>query len=274
MENTYWHKQSSKPLYPSVEWNKPERRDQAGKLFIIGGDIHHLTAPAKAFEITRHSGIGAIKIALPDKTKPIVSRTLPNAVFLPSTKSGELSKDGEQALIDELAWADAVLFPGDNGRNSETTILFESILRAYKEQVVLTKDAVDVLSNSPTQLINRERTLLVLSFAQLQKLVKQLHMTTPIVHSIDLIKLVDFLHVFTQQINASIVTLHQRQLVVAVNGIISTTRFNFMDKLAWRLDCASLAACYITWNPHKTFEALTQTCWEVAQNLSSTDNGS
>lgn len=258
MEPIYWRKQTEQPLFPELEWNKPERRDHAGKLLIVGGDMHNLTAPATAYATTKRTGIGTIKLALPDKTKRLVGETLPEALFLPSTTTGELSHKGSVELLDHAIWADSLLMPGDNGRNSETTILFEDILRAYKERAVLTRDAVDILSNHPKELLNRVKTTLIISFAQLQKLVKNSSEPIPLLYSMDLVSFVEFLHVFTQKIQADIVTLHHQQLIVASHGAISTTKVNFDDTKHWRNELASIAVCFQTWNPNKPFEALTQ----------------
>ena len=41
MNHDYWHKQtSSKPLFPELIWSRPENRQLAGKLLIIGGNLH------------------------------------------------------------------------------------------------------------------------------------------------------------------------------------------------------------------------------------------
>lgn len=260
MDSSYWHRQKEQSLFSELEWDKPERRDHAGKLLIVGGNIHNLSAPAHAFELVKKTGVGNVKIALPDKTKRLVGKTLPEALFLPSTASGEFSHEGEVELLDHAVWADAILMPGDNGRNSETTILFESILRAYKETIVLTRDAVDILSNSPEAIFQRDRTTLVVSFAQLQKLIKNYGEQIPLTFTMDLIKFVDFLHTFTQNCKANIVTLHQNQMIVAVNGQISSTKINTGEEPDhWRLELASRAVCYQMWNVNKPFEALTHT---------------
>ena len=258
MNSSYWQKQDGQSLFPELEWNKPERRDHAGKLLIVGGNVHNLSAPAHGFELAKKTGVGTIKIALPDKTRRLVGATLPEALFLPSTASGEFSHDGEVELLDHAIWADAIFMPGDNGRNSETTILFESILRAYKETVTLTRDAVDILTTSPGTMLERERTTLVVSFAQLQKLVKNYGEQTPLTFTMDLVKLVDFLHLFTQNIQADIITLHQGQIIVASNGQISTTKTKSAEEPEhWRLELASRVICYQMWNTNKPFESLT-----------------
>ncbi len=263
MDNTFWHKQGTEALFPDLEWNKPERRNHAGKICIIGGNVHSLNAPAKAYETIQKTGPSAIKIVLPDKTKPLIGKVLPEALYLPSTASGEFARDGEVELLDHLIWADTILLPGDVGRNSETTILLEDSLEAYEGLIVLTRDALDSLSANPDALLSREKTTLVVSFAQLQKLIKNLSIAQALTFSMDLVKLVDFLKNFTQQNNADIITLHQNQLIVASSGRISTTKLKLSEEPQhWRADVASLAACYQTWYPNQAFEACTEAVFQ------------
>ena len=259
--SNYWYRQSDKPLFPELEWNKPERRDQAGRLMIIGGNLHNLSALATAFEVTKKTGIGSIKLVLPDKTKRLVGSTLPEALFLLSTATGEFSHQNEGELLEHVIWADGLLLPGDNGRNSQTTILFEDLLQNYQGLAVVTRDAVDSLSNNSAALLDRADTTLVISFAQLQKLSRNYGESEALLFSMDLVQLTTFLHQFTQKTKASVVTIHQNQLVVAVNGVISTTKLQPPREKQWRTRYASLAACYQTWNPHKSFEALTQAAY-------------
>lgn len=267
MDATYWHRQGSESLFPELEWNKPERRDQAGRLLIVGGNVHALTAPGKAYEGVLKAGIGSAKIALPDKTKRLVGQTLPDAVFLPSTPSGEFSQEGSHELLEYALWADTVLLPGDNGRNSQTTIILEELMKSYTGQIVATRDAVDSLVNTPETMLSREKTTLVVSFAQLQKLIKNTDSSQPLQFSMSLVQLVEFLHDLTLQHPAGIITLHQNQLVAAVNGSISTTKLpvDETEPPHWRLQTATLAACHQTWNPIKPFEALAHTAF-VAQS--------
>ena len=52
--NQHWRKQQSDtPLFPDIEWNKPERRDLAGRLGIIGGNKLGFAAAADAYEIAK-----------------------------------------------------------------------------------------------------------------------------------------------------------------------------------------------------------------------------
>lgn len=158
-----------------------------------------------------------------------------------------------------------MLLPGDVGRNSQTAILFEELLKSYTGQVVITRDAVDILSNAPQTMLEREDTTLVVSFAQLQKLIKNFGSSQPLVFSMDLVKLVEFLHDFTTAHPVALVVLHQNQYITAVNGVISTTKspHETSEPPHWRLPLATIAACYQTWNPTEPLESLTHSSYLV-----------
>ena len=265
MKHDTWQKQTKQPLFPELEWNKPERRDQAGRLLVIGGSSHALSAPANAYQQSKKLGIDDVKVALPDSTRRLIDKSAVDAVFLPSTPSGEFSRDGEQELLDYASWADTLLFAGDVGRNSQTTILLESIVRSFSGQIVCTKDAVDSLLLQPDILFERESTTIVVSFGQLQKLLKNYSYLYPLNFSMELAQLVEYLHVLSKKIKCSLVTLHNNQYIVAHNGTIVTTKIaSDTEPKIWRLSTAVAASCYQTWNPTKPLEALTQAVYQTS----------
>lgn len=258
-----WVKQGDKPLFEQLEWDKPERRDQAGRLLIIGGHLHNLNAPGKAFEYVRETGIGSVQIALPSKVRSLVGTTLPGAIFLPSTSSGEFSRDGLAELIAHAQWADTLLIAGDVGRNSQTTLLLSDLLTQVTTPAVITKDAIDALKNNADALFSRENTTLVASFSQLQHLLGRVNWPDPTLFTMGLVKFVELLSSLTTQYPSSIVTLHQDALCVASSGRVSTTHVSGDKDRTWRTQMAAAAACYQTWYPDKAFEALTHTAFLV-----------
>lgn len=266
-----WIRQSDKPLFEQLEWDKPERKDHAGKLLIVGGHIHALTAPAQSYMLASSLGVGAQKVCLPSKTKAILGKAPFDAVFIPSTPSGEFAKEGINELLEYAMWADTVLIPGDVGRNSQTTLLLEEFVQTYSGQVVVTQDALDTLSGSPNLIMNREKTTIVASIAQLQKLAKNNAWSTPITFTMDLTKLVEVLSEASENLPAGIVTFHQSQFVVAIEGKVSTTKStqDIDEPQSWRNAFATHAAVYQTWYPNKPFDALTHCAYlltGLAQN--------
>ncbi len=268
MDTIYWQKQTNTSLFPDLEWNKPERKAQAGHVLVIGGHEHALNAPAQAYELLKSQGVGEVRVVLPNKTKRLVQAFLPQALYLPSTPSGELAQDGFNELMEYSQWADTILLTGDSGRNSQTAIVFEQLVKAYTGNIVVTRDSMELLHTASQALLQRPATTLVLAFGQLQKLVKQIGHPMPLVSSIDLPRLVSFMHNLSTEYPTAFVTLHQNQLICAANGSVSTTKLNQdAEPKHWRLPLSTFVAGYQTWNPTKPFEALTHSAYTYAEYL-------
>lgn len=264
MEHSYWHKQQSgKPLFPELEWSRPENKMQAGKLLIIGGNLHGFAAPAEAYAAAVKAGIGTARVLLPNALQKTVGRVLENGEFAPSTPSGSFSQKALDELLLQGNWAAAALIAGDLGRNSETAILVEKFLAKYPQAVTLTKDAVDYVTSAPHTILNRENTLLVLSLSQLQRLGIAAKFTKPITFGMDLLHLVEWLHEFTGAHQPHIIVKHLNNLLVAVDGHVSSTSLND-DQQIWRVHAAATAAVWWLQNPSKAFEALTTATYAAA----------
>lgn len=258
MQLEYWHKQEpGRLLFPELEWSRPENRQFAGKLLIVGGNLYGFAAPAEGYSLAVKEGIGTARVLLPSAIQKVVGPFIENGEFAPSTPSGSFSQRALTELLDWCRWADGVLYAGDLGRNSETAILIESFLRKCELPAVLTKDAVDYVISSPLSALERPNTTLVLSFSQLQRLGIASKFASPVTFSMDLLRLVDWLHDFTAHFAPNIIVRHLNILFVAVNGEVSTTKLPDDAPRVWRLNAAARAAVWWIQNPSKTFEALT-----------------
>lgn len=257
MDRGYWLRQEKgKPLFPELEWSRPENRQQAGKLLIVGGNLYGFAAPAEAFACASRAGIGSARVLLPNAVQKIVGRVLEAGEYAPSTPSGSFSQKALDELLFSAHWADAVLLAGDLGRNSETAILLEKFLGKYSGAVTITKDAVEYAVSAPQTILNRADTLLVLSLSQLQRLGTAAKMPQAITFSMDLLRLTEWLHDFTTRYRPYIIVKHLDSLIVAVNGQVSTTRIQEPQQV-WRVLCAASAAVWWLQNPQKPFEAVT-----------------
>lgn len=257
MENTYWKKQTSnKPLYPDVEWNKPEQRSQAGRLGIIGGNKLGFAGVREAYGIATTSGVGEVRVLLPDALKKTIPPVMTDVIFGATNPSGSLARDAHTEMQAIAAWATGVILIGDAGRNSETAILYEDFLKDYTGPLTITRDAIDLIKNSASTIVERPDTLLVISFAQLQKLFQSVYYPKILTFSMQLAQLVDALHKFTITYPVSIMVLHKEYIVVAHNGDVTTTEWQ-NPMAIWRGSVAAKAASYWLWNPKSTLVAAT-----------------
>lgn len=257
MDTSYWLKQTeNQPFFPDIEWSKPEQKSRAGKLMVIGGHGQGFIAVAESFALAEKVGVGSVRALMPDSLKKDLPHNLTEATLLPSNPSGGFSKDAYSELLAAAKWADAILLPGDLGRNSETAMLVEKLLAKTEAPITLTRDAVDIVSAHYSTLVERPNTLLVLSFAQAQKLFKSVYYPKVLTFSMPLLAVVEALHKFTLTYPINLMVFHNDTMIVASQGRVSTTSYT-QPMSIWRGITASKATAYWLWNPKKPFEATT-----------------
>ena len=204
----------------------------------------------------RDAGVGQIRVLLPEVLKKSMPPIITDVIYAPDNPSGGLAKDAGGAMKALSAWADAVLLIGDAGRNSETAILYEDFVRNYGGLLTITRDAIDLLLNAPEVMVERDNTLLVASFAQLQKIFTKVYYPKILTFSMQLQQLVETLHKFTITYPVTVMTFHQEQLVIASGGQVVTMPWD-NPMAIWKGSVASHAAAYWLWNPGKPLEAAT-----------------
>ncbi len=267
MEREYWLRQTTdKPLFPELEWSRPENKLHAGKLLIVGGHLHGFAAPAEAYAAAVKAGIGTARVLLPQAIQKIVGTFLENAELAPSTPSGSFGQKALDELLSLSSWSDGVLFAGDLGRNSETAILLEKFLTKSPLPVTLTKDAVDYVTSAPHAVVQRPNTTLVLSLSQLQRLAVATKTTQAVTFGMDFLHLVEWLHEFTAPHAPAIVVKHHHQILVAVDGRVSTTTLS-SEWPIWRVAVAAHVTTRVLQHPgaSQRFAALTTGVLDAAQ---------
>lgn len=257
MDLPYWRKQTaSEPLFPDLQWSRPENAAYAGKLLVVGGNLHGFNNPALAYAEAKKAGIGITRVILPNALQKTIGKIFEAGEYAPSTPSGSFSTLALGEIMPLAAWADATLLAGDFGRNSETAILLEKFASKYSGQLTLTCDAADYFTSSPTGILHRPETLWVISIAQLQKLAVGAKFVKAFTFDMDIMRFLTALHEFTSLHGLSIIVKHLENIFVAVNGEVSSTRLS-EDQPIWRLRTAAHASVWWLQNPQKPFEALT-----------------
>lgn len=263
MNPEFWQKQEGgKPLFPQLEWSRPENRQMAGKLLVVGGNLHGFAAPAEAYSEAVKAGAGTVRVLLPSAIQKVVGPSIENGEFAASTPSGSFSQRALVELLDWCKWADGVLLAGDFGRNSETAVMIEKFLRNCETLTIVTKDAMDYVVSLPEAALERPNTVLVPSFSQLQRLGTAAHFEKPLTFDMDLLRLINWLHEFTERHAPHVVVKHLDNIFVAVNGEVSTTRLP-QDVPVWRLKAATHGAVWWIQNRPRPFEALTAAVYSL-----------
>ncbi|MEO7904223.1 MAG: hypothetical protein ABIR91_00345 [Candidatus Saccharimonadales bacterium] len=257
MENTYWKKQlPSKPLFPDIEWNKPEQKSQAGRLGIIGGNKLGFAGVGEAYGVATGLGVGEVRVLLPDVLRKTIPAVMTDVMFGATNPSGGLASDAHIEMTAMAQWATGVLMIGDAGRNSETAILYENFIKDYTGPLTISRDAFDLIKNDTSSLVDRPDTLLVLSFAQLQKLFQSVYYPKVLTFSMQLTQLIEALHKFTITYPVTLAVLHNEHFIIAHDGQVVSNDWD-TPMAIWRGQTATRAASYWLWSPTKPLEAIT-----------------
>lgn len=250
----YWRKQQKgKALFDDVLWSKPERRDQSGRLVIIGGNGRGFWSVASAYQVARRLGVGEIRVVMPDSLR----RTLPasirlqmdDLVFVPSNPSGGLAMGAEKYLQVASHWSDNLLFIGDNGANSETAQLLGKFLgdEDYADaKVTLARDTVDLLVYDAETILSRQHCHLVVSLAQFQKLARSVFYPRMITFSQGVKQVAETLHKFTITYPVTITLFHDDNLIVAGGGEVISQTFDDPMRI-WNGEIPTREASWLVW---------------------------
>lgn len=255
-QHSYWQKQTGeKTLFPDIEWSKPEQLHLRGKLGIIGGNKLNFVSVSENYNEANKLGVGEVKILLPDKLKKDIPKNMTNVKFASSNSSGGLSKDALPEMNALADWSNAILMIGDTGQNSETAVLYENFINLYGGLLTITRDAFDLIKNNSQNIIERKDTLLVLSFAQIQKLFQYVYYPKVLTFNMQLTNFIEALHKFTITYPINILVLFKNNLIVACNGEIVTSPVD-NPMTVWKGLTATRATAYWLWNPQKPLESI------------------
>ena len=256
MDMRFWHRQEpGKPLFPDVEWNKPERRDQAGKLGIIGGNKLGFLAVAESYQEALKAGVGEARVLLPDILKKSVPAVMTDVLFAPTNQSGSLANEALSEALALEKWADVLLLCGDAGRNSQTSIVYEELIKKSEIPVVLTRDAIDLVQNGLQEILDNPRVVFVASLAQVQKIFRAIYYPKMITFNIQLAQLVETLHKFTITYPVTICVFHADNLIIAHGGEVVTQKWD-APMAIWRGTVGARAASYLIWSPETPLAAI------------------
>lgn len=249
----YWQKQV-KPLFPDLTWNIPEQK--TGHINIIGGNAQNFSSIIRTAEYLDHNfPLKQITTILPD----VLRSKLPpieNLTFTPSTSNGAFAKSYE--LEKTFLTSDFNFIIGDLSHNAETAIAITDAIKTSEVPLLITRDAIDLLAPTFGQIITKPQLHLVCSMSQLQKIFRALYYPRMIMLSQPLIPTIETLHKFTLTYDATILTFHQENIIVANRGNVITTKITDTDYSPISLWSGQLASKIIAlnlFNPHKSLEA-------------------
>ncbi|MBR0460819.1 hypothetical protein IJI91_02425 [Candidatus Saccharibacteria bacterium] len=256
MNPDYWQKQS-KPLFENLIWNIPEQKQ--GTIALIGGNSQNFrTIERTASYIADKFPLKATEIILPDS----LERKLPpleNIHFMPSTASGSFANSAQLTnYCSASVNTDAVILLGDFSKNSETATAVTTLIQNTSTPIYLTRDTIDLATDTATSWLEQTNINLIASLAQLQKLFKSVYFPKMLLLSQPLLPIVEALHKFTLSYPCCITTFHESQIITAANGQVITTPIkntNYTPISLWSGTLTANIAVMNLYNPGKILEA-------------------
>lgn len=265
MSQKYWQQQTDEPLFPNLLWSRPETRQGAGKLLIIGGQAQEFAHVAECYSAADQAGAGTIRVLMPDSTRKF-TKHLPNIEYAPSNQSGSFAREALDTLLEASQWADGTLLAGDLGKNSETTLLLENFISKLQGLIIASAESLATLA-ATENLFNRNNTLITLNTSQLQKAAIKLQLQKPITSDMSHAKFAEALHEITKQFPATILVSTDSQAWTSSNGRVASSTNKNVSSTA----VAATASVWATQNPTKIFEAVVSMLFNLKNRHGQTD---
>ncbi|MDO4889351.1 MAG: hypothetical protein Q4A25_01490 [Candidatus Saccharibacteria bacterium] len=250
----FWKKITA-PLEKDLEWNFPEQK--SGTVAIIGGNNNNFSYEVKLAEyLSNNYSVEKVETYFPDELKKSLPN-IPGINFLESTESGSFKKS--EALNSAFQTSDFTILPGDFSKNSATNIAISEALKTATSPVVLSRDAIDLLTPNFAEFIEDHQLFVIASMAQLQKIFRSLLYPKMILLKAPLMQTAETLHKFTLSYeNCTIITILEGQIVLASQGKVviiplEKTKLNALTFFTGNLPGDITA--YNLWNPGKPLEA-------------------
>ena len=253
----YWRKQKKQPLFPEVDTWQPEQRRFAGKLLIIGGNKGAFFSVAKAMETANRMGVGEVRVLLPDSLRGQLPK-VPEIYFAKAEASGAFGKSAMAEMMAQLEWAESVLIVGDLGKNAETSVAFANFMKLCDKPVLMSRDAVDVLTPDAMNWGMREQdTTIFLTISQLQKLLRTLYYPIVVTLSMPMNRLIETLHKFTLSYPLALITFHEGQIIIARDGQVISEELGdteYTQLSMWDGGLQARTAVLSLWNHEQQIE--------------------
>jgi hypothetical protein len=254
--NPSWLKQTiSLPLYENLLWSRPENKQYAGKVVVIGGNLHSFAKTVNSYQLLLKAGLGQVTVLLPKPIQKIIGNISTDLVFCPSTDSGSFGSESLDSLMDYSSLSNGVFLSGELSSNSETLIVFEKLISLVSKPVIVTDDSIDLLLHFDLSQVNRPNMIYVGGLDKIQKLAIKLKSSNPITSSLALSNLVEIVQKLSLDNKLSLVTIYQGYVVIANAGKVSTTKIEDENNE----DIFKLVHYCVAWviqNSGSVFEAL------------------
>lgn len=258
MVATDWLKQTNKPLFQNILWERPVSKRTAKKLLILGGHKSQFGQTQAAYQSAVAAGVGEAKVVLPQAVRNLIGEH-PDCIFVADTKSGSLAKRALADIQRNAKESDGILIVGELSHNAETIGLIEQLLGSIKKPIAVTDEVIHQMLYKPQVLFVHAKRLLIASTQTFVELANRLGMAIEIKPAASLPNQIALLKQLAEA-NAAAYVLGDPQTIVHVDSNTSVT--DASDAKA--VTAPSLFATF--WLQHANkFEALTTAAFVLSE---------
>lgn len=245
-----WLKQAEEPLFSDLLWSRPENKNQAGKLLIIGGSRSEFMNVSSAYSFAKEAGAGHVKVLLPESLRKIAGN-IDGSEFAAANQSGSFARNALASFFDLSDWADHVLLAGDFGKNSETTIILDGYLLKNPKPITISENSLGSIGIDLAQLINLPGTI-VINREIFRKIGIVIGAHVPITSLATYETFGKIIQDISRKYKANLVIQNEEHIWCGVNGNIVSTKTKPVGSSA----LAAYCSVWLTQNPNKPLEAL------------------
>ena len=144
------------PLIPQRKRNS--HKGDYGKGQIIAGSIGMAGAAILACRAALRSGMGLLKLYIPESLTTLITTSVPEVITIPLTevRRGVIGISNFQRIIEDSAWPDVIAIGPGCGVNAEISELIKRLLSESKVPMVIDADGINALAKSLYWLENKQ----------------------------------------------------------------------------------------------------------------------
>ena len=139
--------------------NEFSNKGDFGRALIIAGSYSMAGAAVICAKACISSGIGICDIALEDRVYPIVSSSVPEAVYTPISK--DFNNDDKKSLKNSLKKADVVVIGCGMGNTDYTDKILRFVIEKCEVPLIIDADALNVLSKDLSILNDKKCEIII-----------------------------------------------------------------------------------------------------------------
>lgn len=146
-----------------VERENDSNKGTFGSLLAICGSYSMAGAGIMAGKAALRSGIGLLKMAVPESIYPIIASAIFESVYFPlkENENGTLSKKETPFLLKKAEECRAVLIGCGMQNNSDTRFITRSFIERYSKPLILDADALNSITDDVSVLKNATAPVII-----------------------------------------------------------------------------------------------------------------